>query len=397
MAKQLRHQIGKRVTTGQNVLHAARKRVRRALILCDTPLVSFSGGKDSTVVLNLVVEEAERLGRLPVNVFFADEEIVAPETVAYMKRVAERPDIRLHWSCVPLLHRNACSHEQPWWYTWEPSHRADWARPRPRGVLTGEAYPDIPWTTIRDQTLAFFPNDHGKVIQFLGRRTQESLTRYRMIGLRRGPDAFMNRTTRDPDLHMRWADPIYDFSAGDVWRAIQCNGWDYNEAYDLFTALGIPKSQQRLAPPYGEEPSRQLWVWQRCWPKLWEKMQLRVRGADAGKRYARTGVYAYRDNTLLGPANGERWADYIERLILAWPEEHQGSLRRGIHGLWAHHAELAPGEPIPVGHRHKISGVSWSEIAQIAWRGYLKRRSLTQKTYGAMRKPAKIQGQRQIP
>ena len=58
----------------------------------------------------------------------------------------------------------------------------------------------------------------------------------------------------------------------------------------------------------------------------------------------------------------------------------------GIEGLWRHHAMLASGEPIPVSKRHPVTGICWEEIAQVAWRGYLKRRSLTQKVYGTMRK-----------
>lgn len=387
MARQRRHVVGKQVHLGRDVLTVARERVRRSLAGCDMPLVSFSGGKDSTVVLNLVLEEAKRMRRLPVDVFFADEEIVAPETVDYVRRVAARRSVRLFWSCIPLRHRNACSRKQPWWYTWNPEERELWLREMPPEARTSESYPQVPWTTIQEQTQALFPSDRGIVVQFLGRRTQESLTRFRMIALRRGAAAFM---TRNPKTHMRWADPIYDWKASDVWTAIKTCGWDHNEAYDLFSALGISASQQRLAPPYGEEPSRQLWVWQRCWPEMWDGMQRRVLGADSGKRYTRTGVYAYRDNSLLGPAPGETWKHYIDRLVRAWPDEKdRSSIRRGIEGLRKHHATHARGEPIPVSEPHPVTGICWAEIAQVAWRGYLKRRSLTQKIYGTMRKRTK--------
>lgn len=387
MARQRRHLVGKQVSIGRDVLSVARERVREALKICDTPVVSFSGGKDSTVVLNLVLEEAAAMRRLPVDVFFADEEIVAPETIEYVQRVARRRSVRLFWSCIPLRHRNACSKKQPWWYTWNPKERELWIREMPAKACRAESYPFVPWTTIQEQTQTLFSARRGSVVQFLGRRTQESLTRFRMIALRRGEFAFLSR---NPQTHMRWADPIYDWKASDVWTAIKTCGWDHNEAYDLFSALGIPASQQRLAPPYGEEPSRQLWVWQRCWPEMWDRMQHRVFGADAGKRYTRTGVYAYRDNTLLGPQRGETWKKYIDRLLCAWPEEKdRAATRRGIEGLWRHHAINSPGDPIPVNKPHPITGICWAEIAQIAWRGYLKRRSLTQKIYGTMRKKSK--------
>ena len=148
LAKQRRHVVGKQVGLSRDVLTVSRERVRRALECYEKPLVSFSGGKDSTVVLNLVVEEAKALGRLPVDVFFADEEIVAPETIEYVRRVAQLPSIRLFWSCIPLRHRNACSKTEPWWYTWHPDQRETWVREMPPEAQTALAHPDVPWTTI---------------------------------------------------------------------------------------------------------------------------------------------------------------------------------------------------------------------------------------------------------
>ena len=56
------------------VLEAARNRAARLFDEFDNLYVAFSGGKDSTVTLNLALEEAERRGRLPLPVIFIDQE-----------------------------------------------------------------------------------------------------------------------------------------------------------------------------------------------------------------------------------------------------------------------------------------------------------------------------------
>ena len=51
--------IAKKLTVDVDVLTLARARVIRAFERFDTVAVSFSGGKDSTACLNLVLEEAK--------------------------------------------------------------------------------------------------------------------------------------------------------------------------------------------------------------------------------------------------------------------------------------------------------------------------------------------------
>jgi predicted phosphoadenosine phosphosulfate sulfurtransferase len=54
-------------------------------------VVSFSGGKDSTAVLNTALVVAKELGRLPLDVVFFDEEAIHPPTIEYVERVRQAP------------------------------------------------------------------------------------------------------------------------------------------------------------------------------------------------------------------------------------------------------------------------------------------------------------------
>lgn len=91
----------------KNVFDMALDRIRRVYDLFDHVQISFSGGKDSTAVLNLCHIVAQERGRLPLDVVFWDEEAIHPETVDYVARVSRCDWVRMRWFCLPVKHVNA--------------------------------------------------------------------------------------------------------------------------------------------------------------------------------------------------------------------------------------------------------------------------------------------------
>ena len=87
----------KRKMLAASVLDKAMERIRSLYDRFDTVVVSFSGGKDSTVCLNLALQVARERGRLPLDVYTFDEEAIHPETVEYLHRVAANPQVRFQW------------------------------------------------------------------------------------------------------------------------------------------------------------------------------------------------------------------------------------------------------------------------------------------------------------
>src|SRR5512138_1769577 len=91
-----------------NVYDAARARVSYAFDNFERVYVSFSGGKDSSVMLHLVMQEAIERGR-KVGVLLIDLEAQYKLTIAHAERMFQlyANHIDLHWVCLPLLMRNA--------------------------------------------------------------------------------------------------------------------------------------------------------------------------------------------------------------------------------------------------------------------------------------------------
>src|SRR5678815_1203785 len=109
-----------KIASDQSCYDLTRERLAYVFDRFDRVAIGFSGGKDSTVCLNLSLEAAREAGKLPLLVYTFDEEAIPPETVEYLARVSENPEIEFRWYCLPIEHRNACSTTSPHWYPWAP-------------------------------------------------------------------------------------------------------------------------------------------------------------------------------------------------------------------------------------------------------------------------------------
>lgn len=347
-----------------DVLTLARERISRTYDLYDRVCVFFSGGKDSTVCLELTLEEAEKRGALPLDVVFFDEEAIHPETIDYVRRRYNDPRVAMRWMCVPIKHRNACSREEPWWYPWAPEDKEKWCRPLPPEATT--ELPGHQRETVPESNKFLFHREDGTVGIVVGLRAAESLRRYRAVA-QREHDNFLSQ---DPHAkHIFLSKPIYDWSDMDVWTAPKHFGWDYNRAYDVLQAAGVSLTDQRVCPPYGEEPLRGLWQYAQCWPELWDRMVSRVPGAATAARYSRSPLYSFGSRLLREGDPREQ----IQEAIALWPEESQKLLRERLRKEIAQHQRKQPGTPIPRTEPGS-SGITWEFLLKIAVRGDFKGR-----------------------
>jgi predicted phosphoadenosine phosphosulfate sulfurtransferase len=276
----------------KNVLTAAKDRIAQTFDNFDKILLSFSGGKDSSVMFHLVMDEAIQRKR-KVGVMLIDFEAQYIATSSHAQEMFElyKEHIDLHWICLPMKLRNAVSNYQPTWTCWDDENKADWVReiPKLNGVVSDlTKYPFFVKNLEFEEFIIMFAewySEGNPLAVFVGIRADESLNRFRTIAVSNKETHNGKRWTTKVTGYIYNIYPIYDWRTKDIWiynkKAQKC----YNHIYDLMHQAGVPLSQQRLCQPYGDDQKKGLWLYHILEPQSWFKVVSRVNGANSGSLY----------------------------------------------------------------------------------------------------------------
>ena len=157
----------------------------------DNIYVSFSGGKDSGLLLNLVLDYRKTYyPEKTIGVFHQDFEAQYTVTTEYVERTFERikNETECYWVCLPMATRTALSSYEMYWYPWDDKKKDVWVRPMPdkEYVINLENNPITTYHyRMHQEDLArqfgrWYRMTHGegKTVCLLGMRADESLQRY---------------------------------------------------------------------------------------------------------------------------------------------------------------------------------------------------------------------------
>ncbi|MDO4298026.1 MAG: DUF3440 domain-containing protein [Lachnospiraceae bacterium] len=312
----------------QDVYQILQKRLKLIFEEFDNIYISFSGGKDSGLLLNLVLDYRKKYyPEKVIGVFHQDFEAQYTVTTEYIERTFERIKkmAELYWVCLPMATRTALGSYEMYWYPWDDTKKEAWVREMPDKdyVINLE---NNPMTTYRyrmhQEDLAkqfgrWYKESHGnkKTVCLLGMRADESLQRY---------SGFLNKkydyrgecwiTRQFKDV---WcASPMYDWSVTDVWHANYVFQYDYNHLYDLYHMAGLKVGQMRVASPFNDYSKDSLNLYRVIDPDMWTKLVGRVQGANFASIYGRTKAMGYRNVTL---PEGHTWESYTMFLLDTLP------------------------------------------------------------------------------
>ena len=327
-----------KIYTDKDVLEAALERYEIAFNSFDDIYFSISGGKDSSVMLQLAAMVARKLNK-KFDILFIDLEAQYKATIEHIEELIEdTKDVvnRWYWVALPISLRNAVSVIQPKWICWDKNDKDKWVRDMPKNKLVINE-DNCPWDWFNrgmefEQFIVdfavWYQKEHNSTVGCgIGIRSDESLNRFRtIISDRKVRYKDYGWTTQLKISQSKWLDlynffPLYDWRTEDVWGVVSKYDLKFNEIYELMYKNGLSIHEQRLCQPYGDDQRSGLDQFKALEYETWEKVLNRVHGVNFGNIYARS--------SLLGNIKSEKpddmtWEQYavwlLESLRLYAPE-----------------------------------------------------------------------------
>lgn len=309
---------------GVSVYQAACDRIAWTFDTFPRLYVSFSGGKDSSAMLHLVMDEAKRRGR-KVGVLFVDLEAQYKLTIEHIQECYDlyAEWIEPYWIALPIHLRNAVSQYEPHWICWEPGRESDWVRQPAPMSLTDEAH--FPFFRHGMEFEEFVPAfghwyAQGKLCAcFVGIRADESLHRYTTVngdGRKSSFEGLAWTTYCAQTLYNIY--PLYDWRVEDIWTYHGKFCKPHNLLYDRMHQAGLTLSQMRICQPYGDDQRRGLWLFHLIEPQTWARVVARVNGANSGALYIQETGNITGMQKITKP-EGHTWQSFALLLIESQP------------------------------------------------------------------------------
>jgi len=275
----------------QSVYEATIERINFTFDNFENIYLSFSAGKDSTVMLHMVMDEAIKRNRT-IGLLIVDLEGQYKLTIDHMLECVDmyKNNIELFWVALPIHLRNAVSVFEPFWLCWDSERKEDWIRQPNKLSITDINY--FPFFRVGMEFEEFVPEfgewySKGKTTACLvGIRADESLNRFRTIAST-SKVVFKQKqyTTKVTDSVFN-VYPIYDWKTEDIWIYHAKNkNKRHNHLYDIMHKAGLSINLQRICQPYGDDQRRGLWLFHLIEPETWARVVARVSGANSGALY----------------------------------------------------------------------------------------------------------------
>lgn len=303
----------------------------------DNIYVSFSGGKDSGVLLNLCIDyiRQNKLNR-KIGVFHLDYEAQYTYTTEYVnKTLAENLDIlEIYRCCIPFKVTTCTSMYENHWRPWEADKKDIWVSELPEKCYTEidfDFYKPNMWDYEFQEKFSQWihkKNNAQKTACLVGIRTQESLNRWRAIHSDRNYKNYEGiNWTKKMYENVFNAYPIYDWVTEDIWIANGKFGWTYNKLYDVYYQAGLSIDQMRVASPFLSTAQDSLKLYRIIEPRTWGKLIGRVNGVNFTGIYGGTTAMGWREIKL---PKGHTWKTYMEFLLSTLPEQTASNYKKKL-------------------------------------------------------------------
>lgn len=290
----------------------ALERVRFIYDNCDDVIVSMSGGKDSAVLFNIAMMVAKERNRLPLKVFWLDQEAEWKHTYLYMKDIMYRKDVKPYWYQIEFDFTNSLSAQNNFLRVWDKSCPEKWIRQKDEISIKENPSKFNRFHDLVENLPSYCADTGAKHCAVLvGMRIAESLNRKMTIAHNKSQFAGIT-WCRSMIKNTRVFYPIYDFKNEDIWTALGKNHWEYNKIYDFMYQYGIPLQSMRVSALIHETSWHAIEMLQEFEQDTYNRFVARINGVstfnhafDEGGIVPKELPFAFKD-----------WKEYRDYLLL---------------------------------------------------------------------------------
>lgn len=292
--------------------------------------LSFSGGKDSGVMLNLVLDYMRKNNiTIKIGIMILDNEANYEYSLKFMHKIlqANIDLLDIYWCCLPITLPCTVSAYHTEWQCWGQRDEKRWIRPMPKQEYIVNMSNHKFDFFKEDMSYDEFWDDFGDWYSqgetcacLIGIRADESLNRFRAImnedKITMHGKAWTKKKRLNNNIPVYNCYPIYDWKTQDIWVANAKMGWLYNELYDIFWKAGLSIAQMRVASPFMSESKSSLNLYRVIDPHVWQTLCARVHGANFIATYGKQLNY----NSFKLP-EGHTWKSFVKFLLNTLPKE----------------------------------------------------------------------------
>lgn len=310
----------------KNVYDAANERLKFIFENFERIYLSFSGGKDSGVMLNMTIDYMRKHGiTQKIGVMILDNEANYEHSLTFMHSILEKnlDLLDVYWCCLPITLPCTVSHYAVEWQCWGERDKERWIRPMPTQSYI---------VNIQNCPFDYFREDMGyqefwdkfgdwygqgkRTACLIGIRCVESLNRFRAIMNQEKEILHGQMWTKKNTEYVYNCYPLYDWRTEDIWTANAKFEWEYNGLYDIFYKAGVPVHKMRVASPFMSESKSSLGMYRVIDPHTWARLCCRVQGANFVATYGKQLGYK---SFKLPP--GHTWKSFTKFLLDTLPKE----------------------------------------------------------------------------
>lgn len=300
----------KRCESSIDIIKAAERRIKNVFGNGLPVYMSFSGGKDSLCMAQLVHNLVQRgeINPAQLTVQFIDEEAIFPcieKKVQEWRKKFLLMGAKFEWYCVECKHFN-CFNElsnDETFILFDRYKQDVWIRQPPPFAI--RSHPQL--RPRIDAYQDFLPRIDIDGITITGIRTAESVQRLKNIAT-----MFQAGKTMTNKHHVF---PIYDWTNNDVWLYLLNEHVDIPDIYLYLWQSGTHKGQLRVSQFFSIDTARSLVKINEYYPDLMERVCRREPNAYLAALYWDSEMFGRNTSTRRALEEGKSEEDYKEKLL----------------------------------------------------------------------------------